>query len=65
MKRMIPLEIAELAVESKDKEINELKKEISRIKEAGLTLSLKIHKSQSFGDFYPQLGEFERLIKGE
>ena len=65
MKAMIPLEIAELAIESKDNEINELKKEISKLKEAGITLSLKIHKSNTFGDFYPQLGDFERLIKGE
>ena len=65
MKAVIPLEIAELAIENKEREINELKKELSRIKEAGLTLSLKIHKSKTFGEFYPQLGEFERLINGE
>lgn len=63
MRNVIPLEIAELALENKQREIDELKKEISKIKEAGLTLSLKIHKSNSYAEFYPTLGEFEELIK--
>jgi hypothetical protein len=65
MSQLIPLKIAELAIERKEEEINELKKEIEGLKEAGLTLSLKIHKSNTYAEFYPQLGEFERLIKGE
>jgi hypothetical protein len=63
MKQTIPLEIAELAIASKEREINELKEQISKIKDAGLTLTLKIHKSKTFGEFYEQLGEFEELIK--
>jgi hypothetical protein len=62
MKTTIPLEIAELAIASKEREINELKEEISKIKNAGHTLSLKIHKSNTFAEFYPTLGEFEELI---
>ena len=63
MKQTIPLEIAELALDSKEKEINELKKEIATIKQAWLTLSLQIHKSKTFAEFYPQLAEFDTLIK--
>lgn len=63
MRNVIPVEIAELALETKQREIDELKKEISKIKEAGLTLSLKIHKSNSYAEFYPALGEFEDIIK--
>lgn len=62
MKNVIPVEIAELALETKQREIDELKQEISKIKNAGKTLSLKIHKSNTFAEFYPNLGEFEELI---
>lgn len=63
MKQMIPLEIAELAISNKEQEINELKKEIAEIKEAGRSLSLKIHRAKTFAEFYPVLGEFERLVE--
>lgn len=62
MSSLIPIKIAELAVESLNNEIKKLQEENNRLKEAGRKLSLKIHKSQKFSDFYPDLGDFERLI---
>lgn len=62
MSSLIPIKIAELAVETLENEIKKLKEENNLLKEAGKSLSLKIHKSQKFSDFYPELGDFERLI---
>jgi hypothetical protein len=62
MSSVIPIKIAELAIENLNNEINQLKEEIARLKKAGKELSLKIHKSKSYSEFYPTLGEFEDAI---
>lgn len=62
MSSLIPIQIAELAIDNLNKQIYELQQENARIKAAGHSLSLKIHKSQRYADFYPALGDFERLI---
>ena len=62
MSSLIPIKIAELAVETLENEIKKLKEENNSLKEAGRKLSLKVHKSQKFSDFYQELGDFERLI---
>lgn len=62
MSSLIPIKIAELAVETLENEIKKLKEENKRLKEAGKKLSLEIHRSKKYADFYPFLGDFERLI---
>lgn len=62
MSSLIPIKIAELAVETLENEIKKLKEENIRLKEAGKHLSLKIHNSQKFSDFYFDLEQFEKLI---
>jgi hypothetical protein len=62
MSSVIPIKIAELAIENLNNEINQLKEEVARLKKAGKELSLKIHKSKSYSEFYPTLGEFEDAI---
>lgn len=64
MSSLIPIKIAELAIETLENEIKKLKEENEILKQAGKELSLKIHKSQRFSDFYPSLRDFERLICG-
>lgn len=63
MSSLIPIKIAELAVKTLENEITKLKEENKRLKEAGKKLSLEIHKSKQYADFYPVLGDFERLIE--
>lgn len=62
MSSVIPIKIAELAIENLNNEINQLKEEVIRLKSAGKELSVKIHKSKSYSEFYPTLGEFEKAI---
>lgn len=63
MSSLIPVSIAELAVENLNNQINELQEKIKEIKVAGAILSMQIHKSKTFEEFYPQLAEFEKLIE--
>lgn len=62
MSSLIPIKIAELAVDNLNRRIYELEQEIALIKAAGHTLSLKIHKSERYADFYETLRDFERVI---
>lgn len=62
MSSLIPIKIAELAIESLNEKIKQLEEENARIKEAGRQLSLKIHRSKSYAEFYPTLGDFEKAI---
>lgn len=62
MSSLIPIKIAELAVETLENEIKKLKEENKLLKETGKKLSLEIHRSKKYADFYPTLGDFERLI---
>jgi hypothetical protein len=62
MSNLIPIRLAELAVENLENEIKKLKEENEGIKNAGKYLSLKIHNSQKFSDFYFDLEQFEKLI---
>lgn len=60
MSLLIPIKIAELAIESLNEKINQLEKENKQLKESFKELSLEIHKSKSYAEFYPKLGEVER-----
>jgi hypothetical protein len=62
MSSLIPIKIAELAIDNLNREIQELKEKVKAVSKAGRKLSLEIHRSKQYSDFYPTLGDFERYL---